>query len=128
MVSSGPRIGTIIALIAVRRFRHVFAVLLAIILVQVVVDNLQIVIGRPRPFFPIIGDWEGPSHPSGPVARFGVTAAAMAYTLVPRGRQRHLAFGLAGVLVSALVLALRLISRSTIQPTPWSRRSSLLPL
>lgn len=99
------RIGTIIALIAVRRFRHVFAVLLAIILVQVVVDNLQIVIGRPRPFFPIIGDWEGPSHPSGPVARFGVTAAAMAYTLVPRGRPRHLAFGLAGVLVSALILA-----------------------
>ncbi len=99
------RIGTLIALIAVRRFRHVFAVLLAIILVQLVVDNLQIVIGRPRPLFPIIGDWEGPSHPSGPVARFGVTVTAMAYTLLPKGRLRLLAFGLAGVLVSALVLA-----------------------
>jgi membrane-associated phospholipid phosphatase/tRNA A-37 threonylcarbamoyl transferase component Bud32 len=99
------RIATIIALISVRRFRHVFAVLLAIILVQVVVDSLQIFIGRPRPFVPIIGGWEGPSHPSGPVARFGVTAAAMAYTLVPGGRKRVLAFAVAGVTVVALVLS-----------------------
>ena len=99
------RIGTLIALLAVRRFRHVFAVLLAIIVVQVAVDSMQDFIGRPRPLVPIIGDWDGASHPSGPVARLGVTAAAMAYTLVPDGGQRRLALGGGGVLVGALVLA-----------------------
>ncbi len=99
------RIGTLIALLSVRRLRHFFAVLLAIILVQVTVDNLQDFIGRPRPFVPIIGDWNGAAHPSGPVARLGVTVAAMAYTLVPKGRRRHLAFAVAGVLVVALILA-----------------------
>ncbi len=99
------RIGALLALLFVRRFRHFFAVLLAIILVQATVDGLQEVVGRPRPLFPIIGDWEGASHPSGPVARLGVTAAAMAYTLVPKGRGRHLAFGVSGFLVLALILA-----------------------
>ena len=98
------RIATLIALIVVRRWRHFFAVILAFILVQGTVEIIQELVGRPRPFFPIIGDWEGPSHPSGPVARLGVTVAAMAYTLVPGGRHRHMAFGAAGVLISALVL------------------------
>jgi tRNA A-37 threonylcarbamoyl transferase component Bud32/membrane-associated phospholipid phosphatase len=99
------RIATLVALISVRRFRHVFAVLLAIILVQVTVDVLQDFIGRPRPFVPIIGDWDGPSHPSGPVSRLAVTVAAMSYTLVPSGRQRHVAVTAAGTLVVVLVLA-----------------------
>ncbi|MBT8240060.1 MAG: phosphatase PAP2 family protein, partial [Acidimicrobiia bacterium] len=99
------RIGTLIALLSVRRFRHFFGVLLAIMVVQVVVDNLQTFIGRPRPFVPIIGDWDGASHPSGPVARLSVTLAAMAYTLVPTGKLRQMAFGVAGALVVALILA-----------------------
>ncbi len=99
------RIGTIIALISVRRFRHVFAVLLAIILVQGTVEIIQEFVGRTRPLVPIIGDWEGPSHPSDPVARLGVTVAVMAYTLVPAGRRRHLALGVAGSMVLILILA-----------------------
>ena len=87
------RIGTLIALLAVRRLRHFFAVLLAIIVVQVAVDGIQEFVGRPRPFVPIIGNWDGASHPSGPVARLGVTVAAMAYTLVPDGGRRRLALG-----------------------------------
>ncbi len=99
------RIGTIVALLAVRRFRHLFAVLLAIFLVQATVDVVQELVGRPRPFAPIIGDWDGPAHPSGPVAKFGVTAGAMAYSLVPDGRLRHQALTVAGALLGALVLA-----------------------
>ena len=99
------RIGTIIALITVRRFRHIFAVLLAIILVQATVELIQEFVGRPRPFVPIIGDWDGPAHPSGPVARLGVTVAVMAYTLVPGGRRRNLALGVAGSMVFMLILA-----------------------
>ncbi|MCP4958001.1 MAG: phosphatase PAP2 family protein [Actinomycetia bacterium] len=99
------RIGTLVALVSVRRFRHFFAVLLAILLVQLAVDALQIFIGRPRPFVPIIGGWNGPAHPSDPVARVSVTLAAMAYTLVPKGNRRLLAFGVAGAVVASLVLA-----------------------
>lgn len=99
------RLGTLVALVAVRRFRHVFAVLIAIIVVQVTVEGLQEFIGRPRPFVPILGDWEGPAHPSGPVARLGVTVAAMAYTLVPAPRLRRVALAMGGVAVTALVLA-----------------------
>lgn len=99
------RIGTLLALVFIRRWRHFFAVILAILLVQWTVDWLQAVVGRPRPFVPLIGNWEGASHPSAPVARFGVTLAAMAYSLVPTGKRRRLALGIAGGLVALLVLA-----------------------
>jgi len=99
------RIGTLLALVFIRRWRHFFAVILAILIVQWTVDILQEVVGRPRPFVSLIGTWEGASHPSGPVARFGVTLAAMAYALVPRGKRRRLALVVAGGLVALLVLA-----------------------
>jgi membrane-associated phospholipid phosphatase len=98
------RIGTLLALIFIRRWRHFFAVILAILLVQWTVDILREVVGRPRPLVPLIGSWEGASHPSAPVARFGVTVATMAYALVPT-RRRRLALGIAGGLVVLLVLA-----------------------
>lgn len=98
------RIGTLVALIFVRRWRHFFAVILVLILVQGTVEIIKEFVGRPRPFVPIIGDWNGPSHPSRAVAGFGVTASAMAYTLVPSGRRRQQALGVAGVMVVALVL------------------------
>ena len=99
------RIGTVLALISVRRWRHFFAMVLAIIIVQTTVGIIQEVVGRPRPFVLIIGDWEGASHPSSPVARLGVTVAVMAYSLFPGGRRRHQILGLAGVLVFSLCLA-----------------------
>lgn len=99
------RAGTVVALIVGRRWRHFFAVLLALIIVQGTVDILQEIVGRPRPFFPIIGAWEGPSHPSAPVAGLAVTLAAMAYSLVPAGRRRLMALHAARGLVLALILA-----------------------
>ncbi len=97
------RIGTLLALIFIRRWRHFFAVIIGILFVQWTVEILQEYVGRPRPFVPLIGAWEGASHPSTPVAKFGVTAAAMAYSLVPTGRARHVALAVAGVLVSLLI-------------------------
>ncbi len=99
------RIGTLLALVFVRRWRHLFAVLLAILLVQGTVELLQNFIGRPRPFVPIIGPWEGPSHPSVPVSGLGVTLASMAYSLIPTGKWRRIFLTVSGVLVSLLVLA-----------------------
>ncbi len=99
------RIGTLLALIFVHRWRHFFAVLLAIILVQATVEIIGYVVGRPRPFVEIIGSWEGPSHPSTAVAGLGVTLAAMSYALVPTARRRRTALTVSGVLVAALILA-----------------------
>lgn len=99
------RIATLLALIFVHRWRHFFAVLLAILLVQATVEIVSYLVGRPRPFVPMIGGWEGPSHPSGPVAGLGVTLAAMSYALAPAGRIRSIALSVSGVLVTLLVLA-----------------------
>ena len=97
------RIATLAALAWVRRWRHFFAVILAIVVVQGTVEIMQEVIARPRPFVPIIGAWEGPSHPSTPVAGLGVTLAAMAHSLIPHGKWRNIALGLSGVLMAALI-------------------------
>lgn len=99
------RIGMLVALVVARSWRHFFAALLAIVVVVGTVDILQDVVGRPRPFVPIIGGWAGPSHPSAALAGLAVTLVAMAYSLVPRGRRRDVALTAAGVLVLALVLA-----------------------
>ncbi len=99
------RIGTLVALVVVRRWRHFFAVLLSLAIVELSVDLISEGIGRPRPFVPIIGSWNGPAHPSGPVASLAVTLSAMALTLVPRGRRRNLFFVVSGAAVTALGLA-----------------------
>ncbi|MCP4305683.1 MAG: hypothetical protein GY788_12555 [bacterium] len=99
------RIGTLLGLIFVHRWRHFFAVLLAIVIVQATVEVVSYFVGRPRPFVEIIGSWQGPSHPSRPVAGLGVTLASMALALVPHGRWRRVTFVSSGVLISLLILA-----------------------
>ena len=71
------RIGTLIGLIFVHRWRHFFAVVLAILIVQGTVEFVSYFVGRPRPFVEIIGSWNGALHPSAPVAGLAVTLAAM---------------------------------------------------
>lgn len=100
------RVGTLLALIFVRRWRHFFAVALAVLIVGGAVDLVRDAVGRPRPFVPIIGSWEGASHPSIEVAALGVTLSAMAYSIVPRGRLRRYALVVTGVLLLLLSLSL----------------------
>jgi membrane-associated phospholipid phosphatase/tRNA A-37 threonylcarbamoyl transferase component Bud32 len=99
------RIGTLASLAFVRRWRHLFAVILAILIVTLSVDGLRILIGRPRPFVPIIGDWSGPAHPSAPIASFAATGTAMAYALIPAGRWRRAALIIGGTLAEVLGLS-----------------------
>jgi membrane-associated phospholipid phosphatase/tRNA A-37 threonylcarbamoyl transferase component Bud32 len=99
------RIGTLLALVVVRRWRHFFAVLLSILIVIIAVEGLQYAIGRPRPLVVIIGDWHGPSHPSGPVTGLAVTVGVMAYSLIPYGRVRRIFLAVGGVAVGLLGLA-----------------------
>ena len=99
------RIGTLLALIFSRRWRHFFAVVLAILLVQGAVELISHFVGRPRPFVEIIGSWRGPSHPSRAVAGLGVTLATMSFVITPKGRWRQIALIVSGVLMTALILA-----------------------
>jgi len=99
------RIGTLVALIIVRRWRHVFAVLIAILIVTITVGGVRELVGRIRPGVPIIGLWEGPSHPSAPVAALGVTLGVMAFSLVPHGTWRRAFLIISGVAVILLGVA-----------------------
>lgn len=94
------RIATLVALVAVRRWRHVFAVVLAIAVVGISVEVLGEAIGRVRPSLEIVGSWSGPAHPSAPLAALAVTLMAGALSLVPQGRYRSILLGIGGVLVT----------------------------
>ncbi len=98
------RWATLLALLALRRFRHLvvfvgsfLAVLLAVRLATV---------DRPRPFgVDLRGSWAGWAMPSRPVAILTATLVGMLYTLVPVGRWRQLGKWVATGLVAAFALA-----------------------
>jgi hypothetical protein len=83
------RLGTLVALVGVRRWRHLFVFLGSVIAVELVVYQLSLLLARPRPVgIKIIGGWAGFSMPSYPVAALAVTLVGMAYALLPAGRGR----------------------------------------
>jgi len=98
------RWGTLLALLALRRIRHLvvfvgsfLAVLLAVRLATV---------DRPRPFgVDLRGSWAGWAMPSRPVAIFAATLVGVLYTLVPVGRWRQLGKWVVTGLVAAFALA-----------------------
>ena len=98
------RWGVLVALLVLRRFRHLvvfvgsfLAVLLAVRLATV---------DRPRPFgVELRGSWAGWAMPSRPVAIFAATLVGVLYTLVPAGRWRQAGKWVAAGLVTAFALA-----------------------
>jgi len=98
------RWGILLALLVLRRIRHLFvfvgsflAVLLAVRLTTV---------DRPRPFgVDLRGSWAGWAMPSRPVAILAATLVGVLYTLVPVGRWRQLGKWAATGLVAAFALA-----------------------
>jgi membrane-associated phospholipid phosphatase/tRNA A-37 threonylcarbamoyl transferase component Bud32 len=100
------RWGTIIALLAFRRWRHLFTFLGAIIAVEVVAYQLSIALARPRPFgIRILAGWEGFSMPSRPVASVTVTLIGILYSLVVAGRQRGIGKWVVGAFLILLGLS-----------------------
>jgi membrane-associated phospholipid phosphatase len=95
---------TVVALLVLRRFRHLvvfvgsfLAVLLAVRLATV---------DRPRPFgVELRTSWGGWAMPSRPVAIFAATLVGIQYTLVPVGRWRQLGKWIATGLVAIFALA-----------------------
>jgi membrane-associated phospholipid phosphatase len=83
------RLGTIVALVGFRRWRHLVMFLASVVTVEAVAYELSIFIASPRPDgVRIIGSWDGPSFPSPPVAALAVTLVGIVYSVLSPGRAR----------------------------------------
>ena len=99
---------TIVVLVVFRRWRHLFVLLLSVLVFTSLLDTLIMLFARERPVgVRILGVWQGFSHPSKPVGLLAFTLVAMVYALAPHGRARDLA-KLAIVAPVAMLAAARL--------------------
>lgn len=97
---------TIAVLVVFRRWRHLTVLVISWLVFDGLLDGLVVLFARPRPTaVQILGDWEGFSHPSRPVATLAFVAVAMIYTLVPHGPVRNTAKLVAAAPLFALVAA-----------------------
>jgi membrane-associated phospholipid phosphatase len=84
------RWGTIVLLVAFRRWRHLLTFIAAVLVVGWFGTTLTEFFGRTRPLtVPILGDWSGFSMPSAPVAFLSATLVGMALALLPEGKWRN---------------------------------------
>jgi tRNA A-37 threonylcarbamoyl transferase component Bud32/membrane-associated phospholipid phosphatase len=98
------RWGTLLALLVLRRFRHLVVFVGSFLAVLLVVRLATV--DRPRPFgVDLRGSWAGWAMPSRPVAILTATLIGILYTLVPVGRWRQLGKWVAAGLVAAFALA-----------------------
>ena len=100
--------GLVLALLALRRFRHlIIAVIVAQLLTMVIYDVVGPIAQRPRPFgVDIRTGWGGWALPSVQVASLAGSLVVVLYTLVPEGRWRQL-----GKLLTTGVVALAGLGR-----------------
>jgi membrane-associated phospholipid phosphatase len=83
------RLGTVAALLCLRRWRHLLTFIASVIAVEWAAYKFSVLVGAPRPVgVGIIGSWQGFSFPSRPEAALAVTLVGMTYALLPQGRLR----------------------------------------
>jgi tRNA A-37 threonylcarbamoyl transferase component Bud32 len=98
---------TVAALVALRRFRHLFVFLGATLAVTALTGLFAYLYVWPRPLgVEILGDWSGYANPSRPVAALTALLMGMLYSLVPAGRLRRLGKPVIVALVTALSVSL----------------------
>src|SRR4029450_13358686 len=79
---------TVIVLVVLRRFRHLFVFLGPTLAVPALAGFFAYLFVWPRPLgVEILGDWSGYAHPSRPVAALTATLMGMLYSLAPAGRR-----------------------------------------
>ena len=75
--------------VAFRRWRHLVVFLVSLAVLEIVLPGLYITAARPRPYsVTAIGQWEGFSSPSQPVAALAAVLMGFTYMLVVPGRSR----------------------------------------
>jgi len=100
------RWATILVLALFRRWRALWGMAIAFVLVDTLQRYLAENIARVRPIVEIIGDWKGYSHPSEPVAMLAVTLVVAGFALIPNGKWRNLWFIVSTIPVGLLALSL----------------------
>jgi tRNA A-37 threonylcarbamoyl transferase component Bud32/membrane-associated phospholipid phosphatase len=98
---------TVVVLVVLRRFRHLFVFLGATLAVTALTGFFAYLFVWPRPLgVEILGDWSGYAHPSRTVAALTATLMGMLYSLAPTGRLRRVGKPVIAALVVALSVAL----------------------
>ncbi|HTE67925.1 MAG TPA: phosphatase PAP2 family protein, partial [Actinomycetes bacterium] len=106
-VLNASALGLVLALLVLRRFRHL---VITLIVNQLLTTISQDVMGstahRPRPFGVIIGaGWGGWALPSLQVMNLAATLVIILYTLVPEGRWRNLGKWVVAGLITVFAVA-----------------------
>ncbi|HET6748524.1 MAG TPA: phosphatase PAP2 family protein, partial [Actinomycetes bacterium] len=105
---------TVVALVVLRRIRHLFVFLGATLTVTALTGLFAYLFAFPRPLgVEILGDWSGYAHPSRSVAALTAVLMGMLYSLAPEGRLRRLGKPVIAALVTALSLALIYLAENT---------------
>jgi tRNA A-37 threonylcarbamoyl transferase component Bud32/membrane-associated phospholipid phosphatase len=98
--------GLVLALLVLRRWRHLLVWLVAWLLGANVTTGLFEIARRPRPFgVDLQASWGGWALPSIPVTYLAATLMGVLYTLVPEGRWRNTGKWLAATLITLVALA-----------------------
>ena len=101
-------VGLIVAMVILRRWRHLFTFLGSVLVLIVVGAPLIDAYSRPRPYdVTAIGRWQGYSLPSVPAAVVSFTIVGIVYTMVVPGRPRTIA-KYVGIGVGAVFIFARL--------------------
>ena len=100
------RWSVIAALLFLKRLRHLFVFLGTIFFGGLLAAAATQSISRPRPLdIDIIGHWQGPSHPSRPIAALAITLVGILYTMLVPGRTRTIGKWVAGAILVAVSIA-----------------------
>jgi membrane-associated phospholipid phosphatase len=96
----------LVALIVLRRFRHLLVLLLSYEVLIVLTTIFQLVVHRPFPFgVPLLFRWGGFAMPSVEIETVSAVLVGALYTLVPAGRWRRLGCWAAAVIAAVIGLA-----------------------
>jgi tRNA A-37 threonylcarbamoyl transferase component Bud32 len=99
------RVGAVVALIFLRRWRHLLVGLLALFLTETVITVAALAIARPRPLVEPLAGWAGYAHPSAPVASLAATLVVVGLVLVPAGGRRTAWIAVGASMLGVLTIA-----------------------
>src|SRR5215211_146190 len=98
--------GLVLALLVLRRWRHLIVSVVAVQLGAFLTLRLATIAGRPRPFgVDLQSSWGGWALPSVPVAFFTALLMVVLYTLAPEGRWRNIGKWVAAALITLVAVA-----------------------
>ena len=96
----------LVVMVAFRRFGRLVTLLVVVLATTWIGAAMSEALSRMRPAgLAVLGSWDGPSHPSRPVAGLGLALVGVVYGLVPAGRLRNRAAWLAVIPLALLATA-----------------------